>query len=267
MLLVLGAALAMIGCTAQSVGAQSARGDRDLAYGSDPRQKLDIYRPSGAAPAPVIVFFYGGGFSSGDRRPYADLAEPFVRKGFVVVIPDYRLVPQVTYPAFVEDGAAAVRWTRDHVRDHGGDPARISVLGHSAGAYIAAMVALDPRWLAKAGAPGAVRALAGFAGSYGVGPERRGGARGMVSGQPDAEPVSHVSATSPPAFLAAGDADSMNASTQALGLAKALSDKGVASEARVYPGLDHFQTLYAVMDGDGGRVLGDVSAFLLSHSR
>jgi acetyl esterase/lipase len=260
--LAMAAVMAMIGCAAPA----GAQGDRGVAYGPNPRQKLDVYRPAGGEGHPVIVFFYGGGFSSGDRGPYADLAEPFVKKGFVVVIPDYRLYPQVTYPEFVRDGAAAVRWTRDHVKDRGGDPARIAVIGHSAGAYIASMVALDPRWLAEAGAPGAVKAFAGFSGPYAMGPERRG-FRDIFQGHADADPKLHVTAASPPSFLAAGDADTLVQPAQSLALAKALHDKGAVAEAHVYPGLDHFETMYAVMDGDGGQVLADVTAFLAAHDK
>ncbi len=136
------------------------------AYGSDPRQKLDVYAPDGAAtPRPVIVFFYGGGWNSGYRGGYAFVARALAARGFVVVVPDYRLVPQVRFPAFVEDAAAAVRWTVAHVGDYGGDPARIAVAGHSAGAHIALLLTLDRGYLARAGAAGAIKAAVGLAGT------------------------------------------------------------------------------------------------------
>ena len=87
-----------------------------------PRQALDVYRPLGAGPHPVIVFFYGGGWECGERGQYRFVAETLTRHGYVVVIPDYRVYPEVRFPAFIEDGARAVRWARDHAAHYGGDP-------------------------------------------------------------------------------------------------------------------------------------------------
>ena len=105
-----------------------------IAYGDDPRQALDVYRPKGAAGLrPVVVFFYGGNWREGDRADYRFVGGAMTERGYVCVIPDYRLYPQVSFPGFVEDAASAVRWARDHAAEYGGDPDRLFVMGHSAG--------------------------------------------------------------------------------------------------------------------------------------
>jgi acetyl esterase/lipase len=110
---------------------------------------LEVWAPKkGPEPAPVIVFFYGGSWNSGFREGYGFLGRALAAQGYVVVLPDYRKVPEVRFPRFVEDAAAAVAWTHANIGNHGGDPGRIAVSGHSAGAHIAAMLALDPKWLA-----------------------------------------------------------------------------------------------------------------------
>lgn len=132
----------------------ATRAAEGVAYGPDPRQVLDVYTPAKpSAAAPVVVFFYGGSWSSGRRQDYAFVGKALASRGFVTVIPDYRLVPQVRFPAFVQDSAAAVKWAYDHAAQYGGDAGRLAVMGHSAGAYNAMMVALDTHWLAQAGAP------------------------------------------------------------------------------------------------------------------
>jgi acetyl esterase/lipase len=96
---------------------------RDIAYGDQPRQKLDVYRPKHAAvPAAVVVFFYGGDWQTGGKGDYSFAAEALTSRGFVAVLPDYRLYPVVRFPAFVKDGASAVRWVRDNISGFGGDP-------------------------------------------------------------------------------------------------------------------------------------------------
>ena len=123
-----------------------------LAYGAASRQQLDLYLPlaGGEAKKPVVVFFYGGNWDSGRKEDYLFLGAAMAARGFIVVLPDYRIYPEVRYPAFLADGASVVRWTLAHIAEYGGDPDRVSVMGHSAGAYIALMLALDPVWLGDA---------------------------------------------------------------------------------------------------------------------
>ena len=222
----------------------------DIAFGSDPRQKLDIYSPTAGGKAPVIVFFYGGSWNSGRRQDYAFAARALAAKGFVVVVPDYRLVPQVHFPAFVEDGASAIAWTRSHIAEHGGDPARIGVSGHSAGAYIALMLALDPQWLARAGAPGAIKAAVGLAGPYDFLPFVPGGAADLALGGPGdlafTQPIRFASADAPPVLLLNGAGDTTVLPRNATNLAAALTARGGVAQARIYPEIGHIGILLAL---------------------
>src|SRR5262249_23860657 len=140
----------------------------DQPYADLPRQKLDVYRPTHiSSPAPVIVFFYGGGWESGSKHDYRFVARSLVSHGFITVLPDYRLYPDVTFPAFVQDGASAIKWTYENIARFGGDPTRIYLMGHSAGAHTAVLLALDGHYLAEAGTPNsAIKAVAALAGPY-----------------------------------------------------------------------------------------------------
>ena len=139
-----------------------------IAYGDDPRQKLDVYVPHRPMPgAPVVVFFYGGSWNSGSRVDYRFVGEALASRGIVTVVADYRLYPQVRYPLFLRDGARAVAWTKAHIREFSGNPQRVYLMGHSSGGYNAAMLALDDEWLAAVGmSPGDLQGWIGLAGPY-----------------------------------------------------------------------------------------------------
>jgi len=232
-------------------------------------QTLDVWRPAGGAgPArPVIVFFYGGGWVHGDRRGYAFAARALARAGFVVVVPDYRKVPGVRFPAFVEDGAEAVRWTRDHVAGLGGDPARLALSGHSAGGYIAAMLALDRRWLTAAGVdPRIVRAAAPMCGPYDFYPFT-GRAVAAFEGVADprmTQPVEFARADAPPMLLISAGDDVQVRSRNAINLAAALRRRGARVEAISYPGLSHENVAMALSVPFRGKapVLDDTVRFV-----
>lgn len=239
-----------------------------LAYGPDARHRLDIYVPeSGAGRAPVMVFFYGGGWNSGERADYAFVGRAFAAQGFVTVIPDYRLVPQVRFPTFVEDGALALRWVRDHIAGHGGDPSGVVLAGHSAGAYNAMMLALDRRFLARAGLPpGFVRSAAGLAGPYDFLPlddPRSIAAFGDYPRLAETQPVSFAGARAPRVFLATGDEDETVRPRNSVSLAAKLRAVGAPVELRTYPGLGHAGILLALNAGfrSRARVLADVVRF------
>ena len=249
----------------------SARG---VAYGADPRQRLDVYTPASPAAgkgAPVLVFFYGGGWSSGDRSGYAFAGRSMAAEGFVTVVPDYRLVPQVRFPAFVQDGAAAVAWARAHAAEYGGDPDRIVLMGHSAGAYIAAMLAMDTQWLAAAGAPPrTVKAWAGLAGPYDFLPFDVKSSQDAFGSFPDpaaTQPITFAGAGDPPAFLGHGDADATVKLKNSRNLAAKLEAAGVPVELKVYPGVNHVPILLALTRTFRGKatVRADAVAFLKAH--
>ena len=226
-----------------------------LAYGPDPRQALDVYAPSGdAAPAgpgrPVVVFFYGGSWASGARADYAFAGRSLAAEGFVTVVPDYRLVPQVRFPGFVDDGAAAVAYVRAHAREWGGDADRLALAGHSAGAYIAAMLALDGRFLARAGAPaGTVRAWAGLSGPYDFYPFDVKASQDAFSAYPDpaaTQPITFAGAGAPPTFLAHGTRDTTVRPRNTERLAAKLRSAGVTVDEHLYEGLDHKDVVLAL---------------------
>jgi acetyl esterase/lipase len=172
--------------------------------------KLDIWSTAtkGKKPRPVLVFFYGGGWANGTRTEYSYAARPFVEAGYIVVLPDYRKVPEVHFPGFVEDGAAAVKWVQANIGKYGGDPARVSIAGHSAGAHIALMLALDPQWLGDRPVTSAI-SLAGPADFYPFTSKR---AIEAMSNAPDplaTQPVHFVRKDAPPILLIHGSADTV----------------------------------------------------------
>jgi acetyl esterase/lipase len=182
-----------------------------VAYGPDPRQKLDVYKPRGvAAPAPVVVFFYGGSWKGGERASYKFVAQALASRGFVAVVPDYRVYPQVRFPAFMEDAAAAIAWTHREIGKHGGDPARLFSMGHSAGAQIATLVAYDERFLRAQGMRReAIRGVVGLAGPYDFVPTDPAIRETLSAdgGFERAMPAGHVKGGEPPTLLITGGRD------------------------------------------------------------
>ncbi len=208
-------------------------------------QKLDIYQPNNAsANNPVIVFFYGGSWNSGARADYRFVAAALTARGFVVVIPAYRLYPQVRYPLFLEDCAAAVAWTLHTIKHYGGDPRRMYLLGHSAGAYNAAMLALDPRWLNSAGLmPNALKGWAGLAGPYHFLPSTNPDVQPVFM-HPQypayAQPIEHVRQASLPAFIAAArDDDLVDPQQNSAQLAQQMLARGVPASLKIYESVNH----------------------------
>jgi acetyl esterase/lipase len=254
-------------------GALTERVATGIRYGSLPRQRLDVWRPSGPdGAAPVLVWFYGGSWNSGDRGDYGFAARAFAEKGFVVVVPDYRLVPVVRYPAFVEDAAAAVAWTRANASRFGGDPERIVLAGHSAGAYLAVMLALDARWLGAAGvATGTVKAVAGLAGPYDFMPFDTDASRqafGQFPRPAATQPISHVRADAPPLWLATGTADTTVRPRNSESLATRQRAQGGSARLVRYNALDHYDIVMALARPFRGKapVLDDAAAFLLASA-
>jgi len=222
----------------------------DLAYGSDPRQKLDVYVPDHlTGNRPVILFFYGGSWQNGRKEDYVAFGESFATKNIVVAIADYRVYPQVRYPDFVRDGASAFSYLRAHIAQYGGDPDRIFLCGHSAGAYIAMMLAADPHYLDEAGAKlSQVRGVIGIAGPYDFLPLTDptlitifGGAR-----RQDTQPISYVDGKRPPMLLATGDADQTVGPGNTVRLAAKLRSFGSPVDVHVYPGISHVGIILSI---------------------
>ena len=205
----------------------------DLQYGSNPRNRLDVYTPLNlTADAPVVVFFYGGSWNSGSRSDYSFVGEALAARGIVAVLADYRLYPEVHYQGLLQDSAQAVAWTHENIRRYGGDPARLYVMGHSAGGYNAAMLALDPKWLAAVHMkPSMLSGWIGLAGPYDFLPIENPEVRPVFyypDSPPDSQPIIHVSATSPPALLMAATDDTLvNPQRNTGGMARRLREQGV----------------------------------------
>ncbi|NVZ67596.1 alpha/beta hydrolase [Pseudomonas costantinii] len=216
-----------------------------IAYGHDPRQKLDIYRPVTALPdAPVVVFFYGGSWNNGSKDDYGFVGEALASRGIVVVIADYRLYPQVRYPAFLQDGAKAVAWAHRHIAEYGADPTQMYVMGHSSGAYNASMLALDARWLNQVGlSPSVFKGWIGLAGPYDFLPIENREVRPVFffpDSPPDSQPINHVSAGAPPTLLIASTDDNLvNPTRNTGGLANKLRAAGVPVEAFYFTRTNH----------------------------
>jgi acetyl esterase/lipase len=244
----------------------SARVAEGLAYGEGPRRTLDVYAPRASAGGarPVIVFLYGGAWNSGHRQGYAFAGRALAAQGFVVVVPDYRLVPTVRYPDFLADCAAAVRWARTGVGRFGGDGNRIVLIGHSAGAYNAAMLALDPALLGTDRV--AIRGFAGLAGPYDFLPlddPATVAAFGRWPRLAESQPVHHAAAGAPPSLLLHGFDDDRVMPRHARALAARLEAAGARVELKYYPRLGHVGILAAVAIPFRRRapVLADVARF------
>ncbi|MCE4222365.1 alpha/beta hydrolase [Methylobacterium sp. C25] len=246
---------------------------KDAAYGEDPRQRLDVFTPVGdVRNAPVLVFFYGGSWKSGSKEDYAFVAQALAAQGFVTVLPDYRLYPQVRFPDFLDDGARAIAWARDHIAAYGGDPKKIVLAGHSAGAYNAVMLALDPTYLRRAGVePRSIRAVAGLSGPYDFFPFDQSTSIDVFGQAPDpraTQPINFAGPNSPPTFLATGDADKTVRPANTRNLAARLRDMRVGVQERIYPGLDHADTLLALSITFRSKApeLSEMAAFLHQHA-
>ncbi len=243
-------------------------------YGPHGRQRLDVYQPPGDIKgAPLVVFFYGGTWSSGNRADYRFVGEALASEGIVTVVADYRLSPEFRYPAFVEDSARAVRWALEKAPVYGADPGRVFVMGHSAGAYNAAMVALDPRWLRAEGlAPSRLAGWIGLAGPYDflpIGDRQTRVAFNWPDTPTDSQPMVHVSPGAPDTLLLAPAVDHLvNTQRSTVTLAQRLKSAGVKVESDLFSTVNHV-TLVASMAAvmrEKAPVLERVTAFVKSKT-
>ncbi len=252
----------------------------NLPYGPNLRQRIDVYMPKEGNDAaiphrkrPMVVFFYGGSWQSGNREDYLFVGEALASKGFVTAIPDYRVYPQVVFPGFMQDAAAAVRWAKTHATIYGADPDRIFVAGHSAGAQIALLLATDRSWLAQAGLPAnALAGAIGLAGPYDFLPLRDQTLERIF---PDAirsasQPIHFIEGNEPPVFLGVGLRDKMVDPANTERMAVQLRKHGDFVEVRRYPALTHEMTVGSLAAPlrliapfvPVGPVLEDVASFI-----
>ena len=246
----------------------------DLAYGSDPRQKLDVSLPKKIAPdAKVVVFFYGGSWRGGSKTDYRFVAQALTSRGFIVVLPDYRVYPAVTFPAFVEDGAAAVRWTRDNISAYGGDTNQLYLMGHSAGSHIAALLTLDARYLKAVGLErNAIRATASLSGPLDFTPNPWdrpvfNQPTNATTIDPQIEPITFVDGQEPPMLLVQGLQDKIVAPSNAEHLAARIRSAGGQVEYITYPKRAHASVVVALASPYQwlAPVLDDVTKFFNRH--
>ncbi len=216
---------------------------KNIAYATAPRQRLDIYVPDRLAkPAPVIVFFYGGSWNSGKKEDFLFVGQALASKGFIAVIADYRLYPDVYFPAFMDDGAAAFRFVHDHIGEYGGDPKRLFLSGHSAGAYIAVMLTFNDSYLRKDGAEKSwIRGTIGISGPYDFLPMTDPEVIAVFSKTDAAstQPIHFIEGRQPPMLLVTGDADTTVLPRNAYNVEKKLRALDSPVEVHTYPGVAH----------------------------
>lgn len=257
---------------------RARRAAEGLRYGPHDRHLLDVWVPESGgkgsdALRPVVIFFYGGGWHSGSRTDYGFAGAAFASEGLVAVVPDYRLAPGTRYPGFLWDAAMALRWTVRNIAAYGGDPERITLSGHSAGAYIAAMLALDTRWLAGVQLPPTtIKAAALLSGPYDFAPFRESRGRAAFGHWPDpaeTQPVTHVRPDAPPLLLMHGSSDRVVYAKNSRHLAERLQSLGAPVTLRIYPGANHADPMVAFSRPFRTRLpaLADAAAFLRSATK
>ncbi|MDB5362679.1 MAG: alpha/beta hydrolase [Rhodospirillales bacterium] len=262
-------ALALAGCSALDVvDAVTPRGGYSVqsnqAYGTDARQKLDVYRPAGPDDytRPVVLFFYGGNWKMGSKADYRFVGQSLATAGYITIVADYRLYPAVAFPGFVEDGAAALAWTATHMLRPDGSSRRIVLMGHSAGAYIAGMLATDRRYL---GADRSlVEAWVGMAGPYQFVPKDE---NAHILQSPDGRPnmaADAADAGTPRAFLIVAGEDEIVGQVNADKLEAKLKHLGVPVLRTTYPGVQHAMLVGGLGTSFGfvAPVRADVLAYL-----
>lgn len=262
-----------INAAAKTSGVQATRG---IVYERSHDLKLDVYRPAGTAAGakfPVVVFFYGGNWDSGKRQWYRWMGEALAQRGLVAVVPTYREWPQVKLDGFMTDGANAVSWAWRHAAEYGGDPRELFVMGHSAGAHIAALLATDSRWLAGVGMqPRQLDGFVGLAGPYDFLPLTNPDYISMFGSthaqQLQSQPVHFVDGNEPPMLLLQGLDDDIVAPKNTRSLAAAMRHEGEPVETKFYPDVGHIMLLLSMSRPFRGRAstLADSVAWIKAHA-
>ncbi len=241
---------------------------RDVVFGSDPRQRYDVYAPTDARTSalPILVFFYGGNWAMGSKDDYVWMAHALAAMGYVVALPDYRLVPEVRYPAFLEDGAAAVKHILANATRYDADPSRLALMGHSAGAYNAAMLTLDPRYLGDT----KVAALVGVSGPYNFYPFDVPASRDAFGQWPnpmETQPVTYARPMGTHFLLMQSRADRIVGTQNAIHLDEKLRAAGDNVQLKLYDGLSHqdMAAAFSLPFRNKGSLYRDVKSFLAAN--
>ena len=236
-------------------------------YGPHPAQKLRIHAPAEAeGPLPILIFVHGGSWSWGDPDDYDFVARALAPEGFLVVLAGYRLGEEGRYPAMLEDTAAAIAETARIAPRYGGDPSRIVLIGHSAGAYNVVQTALEEKWLVGTGVT--PRGVIGLAGPYDFFPFDKPSSRaafGSVGAGAESQPINHARADAPPMLLVHGEDDELVKPRNTRSLAKVLTEAGAEVETRIYPGFEHNAPLVSL--ASPWRSRRDVAALVTDFAR
>lgn len=245
---------------------------RGIAYGGDPMQAYDVYSPNGTGTEcsgqtrSTLIFFHGGSWRDGDRGSYGFVGRAFAERGFHVVVADYRKMPAARFPAFVEDAASAIAHVHRNLPACA-DPKRLFVAGHSAGAHIAMLAALDRKWLAAHQLDtNIIAGVIGLAGPYDFYPFTSDAARAALGAWPvprETQPIHYARGDAPPLLLLTGDADTTVKPRNSSALAKAVTDSGGSAKVRRYAGITHSGIVMAIARPFRGKapVIEDVLAF------
>jgi acetyl esterase/lipase len=262
----------------------------NIAYGTDPQHRLDVYVPDkpaempgkvvgapdkvvgapdkAAASRPVVLFWHGGRWRFGDKSDYRFVGAALAESGYVVVVANYRHYPQVKMPGFMEDAAQAALWAAEHAQEFGGDPERLYLMGHSAGAHLAALVTLSPRYFAASGRPAPhIAGVIGLSGPYDFLPLLEADVQDMFGPPPlypESQPINFLRADSPPMLLVHGLDDDTVRPKNSRNLAAGLSALGVPVTLKLYPKLSHADTVAALTTLLRGRapILSDITTFV-----
>ena len=248
---------------------------RDISYlpHATKSQRLDIYMTKEPGLSPVFVFIHGGSWITGSRTQYGMLGRVLSEQGIVTVTVDYRLNPEVTYPAFMKDCDAALSWVIEHIQNYGGDPQRVFLAGHSAGAHIAALMLVHDQFR-QAGAFD-TQSLAGavlMSGAYefgediGVDDELVRRVMNTPENYLDAQPIRHTRGDVPPILIIQGTEDKVTGKTQASKFAQAMKDKGADIHYATIPKGDHLTVLIDMLPGEKGETYKRIVEFLQERS-
>lgn len=238
---------------------------RNIAYGSLPRQTLDIYLPTTPGPHPVLVFVHGGSWEKGSKDDYPWLGRRFAAEGYLTAVINYRLAPEFDYDEFMADTAKAVAFVHERASGWGGDPDRLFLAGHSAGAYNAVQVAVAPEFLNAEGTdPSIIDGVAGIAGPYSFLPLKGRVTRAAFGKAADLEatqPVNRITAEAPPMLFLHGSDDTVVLPRNSTEMARLLREAGVEAKSVIYEGIDHIGIIVAVGLTDRAPVVEDMTDF------